>query len=139
MRCQFQTLDSYFKVTEQYYRSNSSELFFYNLYLIFSGNVTSIIVLFRKDMELKRDFMHILVTLICFDILCIVFNLMIFGFPRLWESYEQKVWPYIIPTVLPLAQIALTGMISLKKMSSVGHRMYCTTFNVILLHTPQYQ
>ena len=85
-------------------------------------------------MELKRDFMHILVTLICFDILCIVFNLMIFGFPRLWESYEQKVWPYIIPTVLPLAQIALTGMISVKKMSSVGHRKYCTIFNIILLH-----
>ena len=40
---------------------------------------------------------------------------MIFGFPRLWESYEQKVWPYIIPTVLPLAQIALTGMMSINK------------------------
>ena len=110
MRCQFQTLDSYLSnriVLQVYYFS------IIYVYLIFSGNVTSIIVLFRKDMELKRDFMHILVTLICFDILCIVFNLMIFGFPRLWESYEQKVWPYIIPTVLPLAQIALTGMITI--------------------------
>jgi len=94
------------------------------------GNVTSIIVLFRKDMELKRDFMHILVTLICFDILCIVFNLMIFGFPRLWESYEQKVWPYIIPTVLPLAQIALTGSIystlalAIERYISVCHPHY---------------
>ena len=133
MRCQFQELDSY--LTEQYYRSNSSELFFYNLYLIFSGNVTSIIVLFRKDMELKRDFMHILVTLICFDILCIVFNLMIFGFPRLWESYEQKVWPYIIPTVLPLAQIALTGMISLKNVvGRPSYVQYNFQYNTITLH-----
>ena len=68
--------------------------------------------------------MHILVTLICFDILCIVFNLMIFGFPRLWESYEQKVWPYIIPTVLPLAQIALTGMITISIKNVVGRPSY---------------
>ena len=71
--------------------------------------------------------MHILVTLICFDMLCIVFNLMIFGFPRLWQSYEEQVWPYIIPTVLPLAQIALTGMLK-SQFSQNWHQHMSTNY-----------
>ena len=61
---------------------------------------------------------------------------MIFGFPRLWESYEQKVWPYIIPTVLPLAQIALTGMISIKKnvVGRPSYVLYNFQCNTITLH-----
>lgn len=69
----------------------------------------SIAVLFRKDMDLKPNFMQILTTLITFDILCIVFNLMLFCLPHISTAYFDNVFPYIVPYILPLAQIALTG------------------------------
>ena len=69
----------------------------------------SILVLFRKDMDLKPNFMQILTTLITFDIFCIIFNWSIFGLPLMWETYFDHVFPYIVPYILPLAQIALTG------------------------------
>ena len=69
----------------------------------------SIAVLFRRDMDLKPTFMQILVTLISFDILCIIFNLMLFCLPHISASYFDSVFPYIVPYILPMAQIALTG------------------------------
>ena len=69
----------------------------------------AIAVLFRRDMDLKPTFMQILVTLITFDFLCIVFNLMVFCLPRMSDTYNKEVAPYIVPYILPMAQIALTG------------------------------
>ena len=71
----------------------------------------AIAVLFRRDMDLKPTFMQILVTLITFDFLCIVFNLMVFCLPRMSDTYNKEVAPYIVPYILPMAQIALTGRI----------------------------
>ena len=78
---------------------------------IFLGNVMSILVLLRKDMDLKPNFMQILTTLITFDIFCIIFNLSLFCLPLIWSAYFDHVFPYIVPYILPLAQIALTGII----------------------------
>jgi len=75
------------------------------------GNVMSILVLLRKDMDLKPNFMQILTTLITFDIFCIIFNLSLFCLPLIWSAYFDHVFPYIVPYILPLAQIALTGSI----------------------------
>ena len=74
-----------------------------------AGNVLSIGVLYRRDMDLKAIFRQILITLVTFDLLCIVCNLLLFSLPQLSESYFNAVFPYIVPTVLPVAQIALTG------------------------------
>ena len=69
----------------------------------------AIAVLFRRDMDLKPTFMQILVTLITFDFLCIVLNLSLFCLPRMSSTYNTDVAPYIVPYILPMAQIALTG------------------------------
>lgn len=69
----------------------------------------SILVLLTHDMDLKRTFLLILVTLISFDLACVVFNLVLFCLPHLSADYFSSVFPYIVPTVLPMAQIALTG------------------------------
>ena len=71
----------------------------------------SIAVLSRRDMDLKPMFRQILITLISFDIACIVFNVLLFSLPHLSPVYFNQVFPYIVPTVLPFAQIALTGSI----------------------------
>ena len=62
-------------------------------------------------MDLKPMFRQILITLISFDIFCIVFNLLLFSMPHLSDSFMRFVFPYIVPYVLPLAQIALTGQV----------------------------
>ena len=69
----------------------------------------AIAVLFRRDMDLKPTFMQILVTMMTFDFLCIFFNLLVFCLPVLSNEYKDGVAPYIIPYILPMAQIALTG------------------------------
>ena len=73
------------------------------------GNFLSIAVLCRRDMELKPTFRQILIALVSFDIGCIVFNVLLFCLPHLSLDYYESVFPYIVPTVLPFAQIALTG------------------------------
>jgi len=78
---------------------------------LLSGNILSILVLLKHDMDLKSNFLQILITLICFDVACIVFNLLLFCLPHLSKTFFERVFPYIVPTVLPLAQIALTGKI----------------------------
>ena len=60
-------------------------------------------------MDLKPAFRQILITLVSFDIMCIVCNLLLFSLPQLSEDFFFDVFPYIVPTVLPMAQIALTG------------------------------
>ena len=82
-----------------------------NKLLFFTGNGLSIAVLYRQDMDLKPVFKQILITLISFDTFCIVFNLLLFCFSHLSIYYYDNIFPYIVPYILPLAQIALTGKI----------------------------
>ena len=86
-------------------RTKANKLFF------FTGNGLSIAVLYRQDMDLKPVFKQILITLISFDTFCIVFNLLLFCFSHLSIYYYDNIFPYIVPYILPLAQIALTGKI----------------------------
>ena len=76
---------------------------------LFTGNGLSIAVLYRQDMDLKPVFKQILITLISFDTFCIAFNLLLFCFSHLSIYYYDNIFPYIVPYILPLAQIALTG------------------------------
>ena len=73
------------------------------------GNFLSILVLYRRDMDLKPIFREILITLISFDVFCIIFNILVFCLPHLSANFFKHVFPYIVPYVLPCAQIALTG------------------------------
>lgn len=94
------------------------------------GNAMAIAVLFRRDMDLKPTFMQILVTMMTFDFLCIFFNLLVFCLPVLSNEYKDGVAPYIIPYILPMAQIALTGSIystlavAIERYVSVCHPHY---------------
>ena len=81
------------------------------------GNFLSILILYRRDMDLKPIFRQILITLISFDIFCIIFNLLLFCLPHLSVNFFKYVFPYIVPYVLPLAQIALTGKLFFKLLS----------------------
>ena len=81
----------------------------YFAYFIFAGNLLSIAVLYRQDMDLKPIFRQILIALISFDLFFIIFSLLLFCLPHLSNTYHSTVFPYIVPYALPLAQIAQTG------------------------------
>ena len=75
-------------------------------------------------------FLQILITLISFDIACIVFNVLLFSLPHLSEHYFNFVFPYIVPTVLPFAQIALTGKYwAVSNMPESERVCYCHAFD----------
>ena len=103
-------------VGENDIKSHNSYLFFIcfsflkpKCFIVIAGNLLSIAVLNRRDMDLKPIFRQILIALISFDFFFIVFNLLLFSLPHLCLSYQQHVFPFIVPYVLPLAQIAQTG------------------------------
>lgn len=75
------------------------------------GNILSLVILFRNDLHLKPTFRQLLSMLFIYDSLCIVFGVSLFSLPYLSNSYNMKVHPYIVPWVLPLAQIANTASI----------------------------
>ena len=95
-------------------------------------------MLYRRDMDLKPVFRQILITLISFDCFCVIFNLLVFCFPHLSIYYYDNIFPYAVPYILPLAQIALTGKKNLKEnnvmninknhLSSEG--LYCIQINL---------
>ena len=77
----------------------------------FAGNLASLSVLFYTDLGFKSSFTRLIANLCIFDSFCILFNLTIFTFPLLSESYRHQVLPHLLPLVLPLTQIALTGSV----------------------------
>lgn len=61
--------------TNIYNMVNVTPIFRLQTLFDFSGNFLSILILYQRDMDLKPMFRQILITLISFDIFCIIFNL----------------------------------------------------------------
>ena len=92
-------------------------------------------MLYRRDMDLKPVFRQILITLISFDCFCVIFNLLVFCFPHLSIYYYDNIFPYAVPYILPLAQIALTGKKNLKEnnvmnINKTSEGLYCIQINL---------
>ena len=88
-------------------------------------------------MDLKPVFRQILITLISFDCFCVIFNLLVFCFPHLSIYYYDNIFPYAVPYILPLAQIALTGKKSKGKQGNeyqqkTSEGIYCIQINLFL-------
>ncbi|CAB4065556.1 unnamed protein product [Lepeophtheirus salmonis] len=75
------------------------------------GNVVSIKVLSSKELEMLPTFRHLLKMLAGFDATFLVFALTLFCFSSLSEYYDNFVRPWLLPFLLPLLQIALTGSV----------------------------
>ena len=73
-----------------------------------AGNLISLCVIYKTDLGFKTSFSRLIASLCIFDTLCILSNLTIFSLPLLSESYRHQVFPNLVPTLLPLAQISLT-------------------------------
>ena len=57
----------------------------------------------------RHTFHNLLLTLTIYDLLQIIFSIICFALPQLSLSYRHNIFIYVIPFMIPLAQITLSG------------------------------
>jgi len=75
------------------------------------GNLASILVLSRKDIDLKPSFANILTCLAVYDLLFEVCAIFMYSLPHLSTTYTSSIFPFLVPYLLGLIHIALMGSI----------------------------
>ena len=73
------------------------------------GNTLGIIVFAKLRDQIK--FHRLMILLFFYDNAYIIFSILIFALPQLSNTYKENYLKYIVPTALPLVQIALTGSV----------------------------
>ncbi len=72
------------------------------------GNVTAIIVFARE--KLQKNFHALMLSLAAFDLAYILASILLFSIPQFSDDYmESGFYWHILPWVLPIAQIGITG------------------------------
>ena len=81
----------------------------------------------------QQTFHRLMMMLAAFDNVHILFNFLIFSFPLIFPQYEQSAfYNYLLPLLLPLNQIALTGSIYAKLAITLErYLIVCHPFYVI--------
>ena len=77
-----------------------------------AANTVSSYVLVRydKELDLSKVFVRLLVALMTYDSVFLFGLLFIFCFPlTLGDVYRRQVYPAVVPYILPVIQISLTG------------------------------
>ena len=94
------------------------------------GNTTAIILFVKK--KDKVNFHRILTMLIMFDNILVFLNLIIFLMPHLNDYFRVKLFAFVAPIIIPMAQIAVTGSIySTVAISIERYMISCKPFFVI--------
>ncbi|XP_023347416.1 FMRFamide receptor [Eurytemora carolleeae] len=76
------------------------------------GNCLCIITFSR--MAVQKNFHRLMLTLAIYDILYIVTSILLFGIPSLYPAvYNQSTFKHLVPILLPLIHVGLTGSIYL--------------------------
>ncbi|XP_023337723.1 FMRFamide receptor [Eurytemora carolleeae] len=75
------------------------------------GNILCLFVFNQKKVELKPSFSNILKCLSVFDILFLVGMVLLYTVPRASSTYRTNIEPVILPVLLPLTQVTLTGSV----------------------------
>ena len=74
------------------------------------GNVVAIVVFARQ--HLQKSFHALMLSLSAFDLVYITASILIFSIPQFSDNYKESgIYFYILPWVLPMAQVGLTGSI----------------------------
>ena len=67
------------------------------------GNLVTLLILFTSELDLSNSFSQMLTALLLSDSICIIMSLLLFSLP-----YLIALSPYMVPILLPIAQVALT-------------------------------
>eukprot|EP00092_Neocalanus_flemingeri_P002178 GFUD01002318.1.p1 GENE.GFUD01002318.1~~GFUD01002318.1.p1 ORF type:complete len:248 (-),score=47.87 GFUD01002318.1:746-1489(-) len=93
------------------------------------GNLMCIIIFSQKIAQ--KSFHHLMLVLAIFDLLYILMAIMLFGLPTLYPDVRKLAWyAYLVPVMLPMAQVGLTGSIyltvaiSIERYTTVVHPFF---------------
>eukprot|EP00090_Calanus_glacialis_P041104 TRINITY_DN7219_c0_g1_i6.p1 TRINITY_DN7219_c0_g1~~TRINITY_DN7219_c0_g1_i6.p1 ORF type:complete len:353 (-),score=61.97 TRINITY_DN7219_c0_g1_i6:158-1171(-) len=93
------------------------------------GNLLCIIIFTQKIAQ--KSFHHLMLCLAIFDLLYILMSIMLFGLPTLYPYMRKFSWyAYLVPVMLPMAQVGLTGSIyltvaiSIERYTTVVHPFF---------------
>lgn len=75
------------------------------------GNGLSILVLSKKEIQLRSSFTRILIALSVFDITFISASAALFSIRAMSDYYAEEIYPWTVPILLPVAQISLTASV----------------------------
>ena len=77
---------------------------------ILANSVSSWVLLSSHELDLSQVFVKLLVTLMTYDSVFLFGLLNIFCFPQILDDFfRHQIYPSIVPYMLPVIQIALTG------------------------------
>ena len=71
----------------------------------------SVIYKYQSELGLKLSFSRLIYQLCVLDTLCIIFNILMFSGPWHSEHYRHQVLPLIMPVLLGLTQMSLSGSV----------------------------
>lgn len=75
------------------------------------GNGVSICVLHHKEVKLRKDFVDVLCSLACFDILFLICTFFLFSLGKWSYWYESVVFPILVPFLYPATNTFMTASI----------------------------
>lgn len=75
------------------------------------GNILCIFLFLLKKLKLNQTFTNLLIWLAVIDSIFLVLVVFVFALPELNITYKQWIFPYMLPSVLPLTSIALTASV----------------------------
>ena len=73
------------------------------------GNTVCIIMFSRLRLQLK--FHRLMILLFVYENIYLMFTLLVFSVPQLSENYRSRFLKHLVPIILPVVQIALTGSV----------------------------
>ena len=73
------------------------------------GNTVCIIMFSRLRLQLK--FHRLMILLFVYENIYLMFTLLVFSVPQLSEKYQSRFLKHLVPIILPVVQIALTGSV----------------------------
>jgi len=75
------------------------------------GNIASILVLTNKEIDLKPSFVNILICLAFYDLMFEILAILMYSLPNISPEYHETIFPHLLPYLLPLIHITLTGSV----------------------------
>lgn len=76
---------------------------------ILFNSLATVVLASANGVELSKIFTRILIALMTYDSVLLLGLFSIYSWPMLNANFQQEIYPWIVPYVLPVVQISLTG------------------------------
>jgi len=75
------------------------------------GNISTILLLMFRNTNMNQTFSNLIAWLAAIDSLFLVFICLSFSLPALSSSYKDETFPLLLPSLLPLSSVTLSGSV----------------------------